>query len=171
MKTEDFGVLAWGAYSVSVVVIVFPLIDSLVGAWPLHLDSVTWRFGTLGLLSRAVMTPMLGILLGLATATLFDHRGVLLGFVGLAGLAALVSTGFLGLFLFDALDARVQVTPDAMTAFYLATAAAATKFGLGMLLFSLLALGGIKARTSLRRAASSNRRSQEEGRLVASARR
>lgn len=145
MNRPELRRLAWGAYGVAFLMIAIPLLDSLLGVWPLRVGEVTWRFGAVGLFSRAVMTPVFGLLLALATAIYMEHRVTtrILSILGFAGaLLALVAIGF---FTLDALQTRASVRPEAAGAFDTASAVAVVKYLLGLVVTTALAVGGWKA--------------------------
>jgi hypothetical protein len=66
---------AWPAYCVAVLLVVTPLVDLVANVWPPRLSAVEWRFGTFGLLSGFLLTPLLGMVLATAAAALLEHRG------------------------------------------------------------------------------------------------
>lgn len=142
MDMRRYRLLAWASYGAAALLIIFPILDSILGVWPFHPEQITWRFGALGLFSRGVMTPTLGLLIGIVTAVLFEHRAWLraqsvLSFVGAALLLTAVSVFFL-----DALQTRTQVVPDATASFNAASAVAVLKYGMGVLLCLALGAGG-----------------------------
>jgi hypothetical protein len=142
MDTRALRPLSLASYGVAAILIFFPLVDSAQGLWPFQAGEAVWRFGALGLLSRAIMTPMLGLLLALATATLFgDRRTLRLLAVVALGAAGLAAAGA-GLFIFDAVEMRSQVRGDARTAFNSASVLAILKYGAGAFLGTLMGVGG-----------------------------
>jgi hypothetical protein len=137
--------VAWGAYGVTALLLLIPILDSLLGVWPLRLGQVTWRFGAVGMFSRALMTPLLGLLVGLVTAIYMGHRRVtrFLALLGWAGAAlSLAAVGILG---FDALQTRGQVQAEALAAFDTAAVVAVAKYLAGAVVAFLLGRGGWRA--------------------------
>lgn len=145
MDARKLGPLAWAAYGVAAILVVFPVVDSILGAWPLRLGDVQWRFGSLGLFSRALVTPALGVLLGVATAAAFGHRTRLRALAILAYLGSATCLAILGVFVLDAMQARTQVAAEAMTLFNTASGFAVVKYFTGAVLFALMGFGGFRA--------------------------
>lgn len=164
MDMRRYRLLSWASYGAAALLIIFPILDSILGVWPFHPEQITWRFGALGLFSRGVMTPTLGLLIGMATAVLFQHRGWLrtlsvLSFVGAVLLLTAVSVFFL-----DALQTRTQVVAEATASFNAASAVAVIKYGLGVLLCLILGVGGwVAARPAKVRGEGSSREERAKG--------
>lgn len=142
MDMKRYWVLGISAYGVAVLLVFFPLLDSLLTVWPLQLGNVTWRFGAAGLFSRALMTPILGILLALATALAFQHRVVLRLASVLSALGAFGMVALAAVFVLDAAQARTQVVEAAASSFRISYLVAVMKYSLAALLSLLMALGG-----------------------------
>jgi hypothetical protein len=143
--------LAWPLYLTGLMVVVFPAVEFVLTVWPLSPGVLSWRYGTVGLLSRSIMTPMVGLAIILATATLLERTWVqravsVLGFVGAAALLLA-----LGLFALDLLQFRNQVRPAAKTAFDVSSVMAVMKLFAGAVV--LLAFG-VSGRAMVRRAAA-----------------
>lgn len=153
--------LAVPAYAVAFLLAFFPLLDTALSVFPPNLGEVAWRFGAAGLFSRALMTPLLGLLLAFAVALLLEHRKVLRGLSILSGLTSAVLLGTIVLFLLDALQMRSQVQPHAKVAFDIASAVALGKYGLGILVLGAFAASGWKA--SARVHAPSSRMPRDKG--------
>lgn len=149
--------IAPSAYFMAAILVVFPLSELVITVWPLHFGTTAWRFGAAGLLSRTLMTPLLGILLAAATAMFFGHRKTLrtVGIVSLVLAVLLVAA--CGLFALDALEMRVQVNPKVKHAFDVATVQAMAKLGICLLWSAVLALGTFKALKKPRGAAKRDR--------------
>lgn len=154
--------LGWAAYGVAFLLVFVPLADSLLGVWPPRLGEVTWRFGAVGLVSRAIMTPLLGLLLALMTTVLMEHRRTarVVSVVSFAG-AALVLAAVV-IFALDALQTRAQIRADALTAFDTATIVAIIKYLLTSLVAVALGIGGWKASRRIPRRIKTRRRVRRE---------
>lgn len=91
--------VARAGYAAGLLIVIIPLADSLPAAYPLHLGVAQWRFGMVGLLSGAFMTPLLGLFMLLATAALAGHQRRLraLGVTAIvvAAVLAIISLSFL----------------------------------------------------------------------------
>lgn len=113
MKLNRAHILA--GYLLAGILILFPLIEVSLAGWPPRPASVAWRYGTMGIFSRALMTPLLGLLLGSGVALLARQRRAVRVFGVLSALTALFLLFGSGRFLLDALHMRGQVGSD-MTA-------------------------------------------------------
>lgn len=125
--------LAYPAYLLAAALFLLPLAEILATSWPLRFGTVSWRFGAAGLVSSAVLMQMLGALIAVAVAVLFDQRVMQRVLLVLCGMAALVLVGMAALFLLDALQMRGQVRPQLVRAFDVATLLALTKQGVAFL--------------------------------------
>lgn len=119
------------------LMIATPLAETLMVALPIRLSQVGWRFGTIGLLSRALMTPLLGVLLALGIALLLEHRAMLRVLMVATGVGAFVLAAMIGLFLMDGLQMRVQIPVEARPAFDLATLSSALKHGAAVVVLGI----------------------------------
>jgi hypothetical protein len=151
--------LAVPTYLVAAVLVLFPVVDTSLGLLPLAPGEVSWRFGAIGLFSRALMTPLLGLLIACAVALSLNHLAILriLSIVS-AGLVVAI-LGTLALFLLDALQMRAQVRPDAALSFDIATGVALGKYAVAAAVTSAVAVTGWRASAS---PSASLRRNQPE---------
>ena len=154
------------AYCVAFLLIVFPLLDTALSVYPTRVSEVAWRFGATGLFSRALMTPMLGLLLAFGVALLAEHRAAQRVIAVLSGLLVLTLAGAVVLFTLDALQMRVQVRPEAKTAFDLASAAALAKYITGAVVALAFAIMSWKAASSRDGRVSKVRRAEESTLVV-----
>ncbi|HET9983616.1 MAG TPA: hypothetical protein VFQ38_08510 [Longimicrobiales bacterium] len=127
------------------ILVVFPAAEAMLSLMPWQLGVTAWRFGAAGLLSRALMTPMLGLLMLAGLAVLLEHRRFLrvLSVASLVVAVALIVV--LGTFLLDALQMRGQIRPDLKKPFDVASLQAAAKFAVSAVWLGLLAVGGLRA--------------------------
>lgn len=131
--------LAAPVYSMALLMIATPLGETLMVALPIRVSQVGWRFGTTGLLSRALMTPLLGVLLALGIALLLEHRAMLRVLMVLSSVGAFVLAGMIGLFLMDGVQMRVQVPMESRSAFDFATLSSALKHGAAVIVLGIFA--------------------------------
>ena len=68
--------LALPGYAVCMWLVFFPLIDALSLAIPLAPAVAEWRYSLTVLLSQTMMTPLVGLFVGLILAAVFDHKGL-----------------------------------------------------------------------------------------------
>jgi hypothetical protein len=144
--------LALPGYLIALSLIFFPIFDSVLSIWPPQPGQVAWRFGAVGLLSRAVMTPLLGLFIAYCIALVLEHRAVLRVISVVSVLAVIAVVGGLGIFGLDALQMRSQVVAQAKKAFDAASVTAVLKYLFSVVMLLAFAWGGWKgARGGLER--------------------
>jgi hypothetical protein len=136
--------LGRASYLVAFTLIVVPLFDSTMSVMPPRFGDAHWRFGTVGLLSNALMIPMAGVLIAFATATALEHRRALKVGGALSWLASLVCLAGFAAFVLDALQSQSQIRPDMHLSFIVATSTAGVKILIGALSFALFGNAGFK---------------------------
>jgi hypothetical protein len=115
------------AYLVMAVTSILPLIDLLMAISPMHLGTVMWRFGAVGLISSAVGAPLLVLVLVYALALLSGDRKVVITVGVIAAVLALLMIVGAGSFSLDALQMKSRVNPVALDKFKGASALALVK--------------------------------------------
>jgi hypothetical protein len=96
-------------YPIAALLTVTPLINAIVGTWPLRFASVSWRFGLTGMLLDGLITPLLGLALLIGVAAVLDHRVVLRVVSGAAVLAGAALSLAVVVFLLDYIELRATV--------------------------------------------------------------
>lgn len=112
MKLHRAHILA--GYLLAAVLVVFPLVEVGLAGWPPRPGSVAWRYGTISILTRALMTPLLGLAIASGLGLLLRQPRMVRT---LAVISALVSFFLLftsARFLLDALHMTAQVGADAV---------------------------------------------------------
>jgi hypothetical protein len=141
--------LAWPAYLVSLGMIFLPLSDVATSLYPWRFMDARWRFGAVGLVSNALLIPVVGLFLALVMSTLLDHR-VLRRTIGiLCGLGAVICLVAAGLFGLDALQTRANVPPQMHASFTVATLAAAFKTLLAIATLAALSVAALRRRSNV----------------------
>jgi len=115
------------AYLIMAVTSILPLIDLLMAISPMHLGTVMWRFGAVGLISSAIGAPLLVLVLIYALALLCDDRKVVLTVGIIATIIAVLMIAGAGSFALDALQMKGRVNPAALDKFKGASALALVK--------------------------------------------
>src|SRR6185436_12992045 len=130
---------------VALALMVIPPFDALMQVLPLKPGDARWRFGTIGLMSNALMIPIVGLLIVFVGAALFEHRKLqrILGFASLI-LAVFILVA-LGLFVLDALQVKSSVTPAAQLAFKVASGTAMMKALLGIATLGAFGFAALRA--------------------------
>jgi hypothetical protein len=137
--------IALPAYLVAFLIFLFPLLDTAMSVWPPQPGEVAWRFGAAGFFSRALMTPLLGVLVAFAVALYLDHRRVLRAIAIASAAAAVMMIGVIGMFMLDALEMRSKVIEARRFAFDVASGVALMKYGAGVLAATAYAVVGWRA--------------------------
>jgi hypothetical protein len=146
--------LAAPAYLTAALLIVFPLIDTGFALLPFRTGELAWRFGALGLVSQALMTPLLGGLIALVTAAVFRHRRALRAVQILAWVVVALSIGAIAVFLLDVVQMRATVRPEMKGAIDKASGVAMLKYLGGAAVAVTLALASQRAIRGTRRASA-----------------
>src|SRR5215813_3830534 len=89
------------AYLTALVLIGVPLLDVTTQILPVRLHDVRWRFGTFGLVSGALLIPLLGLLIALFASVLLDHRRLQRVIGTLSLIAGVATIAFVGVFALD----------------------------------------------------------------------
>lgn len=104
-------------YVVAALLVLVPLADALARTWPLRLGDERWRFGTLGILLNAMVTPLLGTFLAAVIAAVLEQRRALRSLAALTLVGAALSLAAIPAFGLDYLQLRAGVTAEAMSGF------------------------------------------------------
>lgn len=144
-KDKATSYLAWGAYPLAVLLVLAPLVELMARVWPLRPDSISWRFGALGMAFNVAVTPLLGVFLAIVTAVWLGHRrwGRVVSVLSFAVAALLLIA--LGDFALDYLQIRTGVIAENVDAVH---AAALRAFALGSasaIAAALVGFGGWRA--------------------------
>lgn len=138
-------------YLTAALLIFVPLLEVGVSVFPWRLGSEAWRFGTAGVLSQALLTPVLGLTL-LIAVTLWLGNVRTLAAIGIGALlvAAIMSLLFVT-FGLDAFQMRAQVRAEMGRAFDLSSAFALVKLMAGAIIAALAGIGARRTARGLRR--------------------
>jgi hypothetical protein len=94
---------------VALLLIASPLADLTAALLPIRPGEVSWRFGAYGLLTNALVTPILGLALILVIYGFRGHRRPTAITAAVAALVALILIGGFALFVLDYLQLRQAV--------------------------------------------------------------
>lgn len=136
--------LAWCLHALGLLLCIAPLLDLAAGVGSINPGEVPWRFGALGLLSGALVLPMVGLGLLLTASVLLDQPGLTRVIGGLAALGLLVILAVIVIFALDALQVRAQIRQEAKRPFDLATVKALATYALESLVALTLAIQSFK---------------------------
>lgn len=127
------------------LLIVLPLIELAASVWPVGLANAEWRFGAVGLLSNALLLPLLGSFIVVVVAAQGGKKRLVQAMSVLNGLAAAFLLVAIPLFLLDSLELRSRVPDARMHAFDFAAARAALAMGFSFVVLSALSRGGFRS--------------------------
>lgn len=101
------------SYFVAFLLIVLSLFDFAGTIWPFLPSDAGWRYGSVGILSGFLLTPMIGSLLAVYVAA-FAGQGRVLRVLGIVDLVvAVVLVVGVGSFALDSLQVRSDTNPEA----------------------------------------------------------
>lgn len=137
--------LAWSLHALGLLLVAAPLLDLAAGVGSLNPGQVPWRFGAFGLLSGALVLPLLGFGLMLLAATALDQT-LIIRLIGVkTGVLVLIVIGVMVMFGLDALQVRAQIRQEAKRAFDLATIKALLTFGLEVVVLATMAMNSFRS--------------------------
>ena len=142
--------VAPAAYLLAVILIVFTVMDLAQTVLPIHLGDVQWRVGAVGLLSRMMITPLLGLVVAYAVALLAEHRRVLRTMAVLDGLFVLVLLVGLAFYALDALELRARLTEGSRN-YDLGISFSFVKYLFGLVILVVMTIGPWRAATGIRK--------------------
>ena len=142
MNTRD---LVVPAYLASILLVAFPATDTILSTAPFKVNEIAWRFAAMGLLSRSLVTPALGMLIAFATALARKHRMALRIFAFASGLVGFLLLVITSLFVMDAFQMRVRVQPQAAATFDVVVVTALAKLGLAIVVAAAFSVAGWRA--------------------------
>jgi len=148
-------------YGIGAMLLVLPVAELSLRFFPMQPGAVNWRFGAAGLLSNAVVLPVIGMAVLMATASLMEQRlmvrvASVVNLLG--GLALWVVSVF---FVLDALQLRGIVRPEMARSYDVAAAKALLSLLLAGAVALWLAVGGWRATRLPRGSAARAQRSAD----------
>jgi hypothetical protein len=132
-------------YVVGGVLIFLPVLDLALSIAPIRLSDPAWRFGAEGLLSRALLTPVLGLLIWLVVSAVLENRRILRLISGACALLALSMIAVAVMFVLDALQVRPRISAEAKVAFEFTAVTALLKHAVYTVVALVMARSGWKA--------------------------
>lgn len=154
--------LAWPTYAVALFLIAMPLMDFVANVWPPAPGLATWRYASAGILSGFLMTPMVGVVMAFAAASVLDQRRSLKVFGILAAVVAVILIAAALLFVLDVLQVRATLEEEERTRILIGGAMALVKYLVAAGCLVWLSLAGIRAS----RGARSDRKGRGSGPIL-----
>ncbi len=136
--------LTWPAYLIGTLLVFVSLLDGAASVWPLLFSDVGWRYGSYGLLSGYLLTPLLGAFLITLTAALQGSRRTqrVIGVINMVA-AVLLLIAFVA-FLLDVFQVRAGVQEDSRGVFDFGVFKAALKHVLTLIVLGMMGLGSFR---------------------------
>ncbi|MCH7532009.1 MAG: hypothetical protein IIB36_09680 [Gemmatimonadetes bacterium] len=142
---DRFRSVARAVYLVAILLVVGPLLDLVASVWPLSPTSVAWRFAATGLLSKALLVPLLGSLAAVVAALVLEHRRFLrlLSYAN-AGIAILLIGATIE-FVLDTVQLRSGIAPEVTSEYDVAAVRAVVNLVLVGAALGGLGISGFRA--------------------------
>jgi hypothetical protein len=141
LQSEHAGAgLLKAGYLIALLLVLVPIVDTITRTWPVRLGDERWRFGTLGIVLNAMVTPLLGVFLAMIIAAALEHGRTLRLVAVVTIVAAVVVVVAIPFFGLDYVQLRAGVTAEAMDGF---DAAARKAIGVGALAAAVTLVLGI----------------------------
>jgi hypothetical protein len=142
--------VAGPAYVLVGILIVLPALDLFQAIWPLRPGDVSWRLVSVGLLSRVMITPILGLLVAYAAALLLEQRRVLRTLAVIEGILALTLVAVLVLYGLDAIELRARLA-SANRNYDVGILFSFVRYGLAFVILAVLAVSQWRAAGAMNR--------------------
>jgi membrane-anchored protein YejM (alkaline phosphatase superfamily) len=148
MNDDRHRLLLSVGYWIAAMLIVIPLIEGAVQAWPLTPSAIHWRYGLVGYFANNLPLPLLGWGIAVATATVLKHHVVLRTVIVLSWIGGIVILATSGIFAIDAIQLRNTVNPEIRASFDAASFKAMLALGFALVALLWLGFGGWMASRS-----------------------
>ena len=139
------------AFMTAALLIMVPALDWLQAVWPMRPSEASWRVIAVGLTSRVLITPLLGLLMAHALALYLNSRSTLRALAVLNAFVALLFIAALGIFALDALQVRTSVAPLSRDTYELGVLMTIAKLVLALPLIVVLAISEWRRASEIRR--------------------
>ncbi|MEO8448385.1 MAG: hypothetical protein ABI647_01270 [Gemmatimonadota bacterium] len=137
--------LTGAGYFVAFLLVALSLFDFALTLWPFQPSDPSWRYGSMGLLSGFLLTPMLGSLLATFIAGFAGHNRTFKTLGILNAIGALILLILLISFALDSIQVRRETSPEAREVFVTGAAKAAMKHLTGIIAFGWLGIATLRA--------------------------
>jgi hypothetical protein len=150
---------------VALLLILAPMADLMAALLPMRASEVSWRFGAYGLLTNALVTPIVGLAIIEVVSGVQHRRNVAAAIAAICGLLALLLVGGFALFVLDYLQLRTAVGMNARGPYDSAAIKAMIVATLESVVLLWLAITGFRA-SGIADAAKGRRRGERVGLVV-----
>lgn len=149
-RTPIPGELALPGYLLAVLFAAFPVVENFLLIWPFRPGDAPWRFGSVGVMTRALLPVALALLIAGTLATLLHHRRMLRIVTAASGLVTVLLIAVAPLYVLDAVQLRASVKPEAIHAFDVSAVVALLKLILIAVVSAGMARAGWRASRRLK---------------------
>jgi hypothetical protein len=147
--------LIWPAFLVAFGLVLIPPADAAIQTFPFRFGDPTWRFGFFGIMSNAMLIPMLGLLIAFVASAVLEYRALQRALGAMCGVIAACLGAALIMFLLDVIQLHRQVKPGTyQRAFGIASSAAAIRAILSLIALSGFARAGLSTGRRARKASA-----------------
>jgi hypothetical protein len=145
--------IAAPTYALAAIFVFFTGLELLQATWPPKIGEVAWRVVAIGLVSRTLLTPLLGLLLAFAVALFLEQRRVLRGLAIANGALAALLLIAMAVFALDALQMRTQIGPLSRQMYQVSVGLSLVKLSITLAFLTGMALIQWRAAAALERGA------------------
>lgn len=145
------------AYYVLSFLLVAPVIETILSAWPFQVHQTLWRITVVSSVANNSTTVLLALLLFFVVGTLLEDRLALLFVTSVGIFVTMLCIFGAGMFALDALQMRSQVRPDLATRYELTSLWGLGRIslaGLGTLILATFSFRGGRAMDQVREVAT-----------------
>jgi hypothetical protein len=136
--------LAGPGYLVAALLVALPVLDFGTNVWPAHWGDVAWRYGSVGLFSGFILTPVIGLVLAVVVAAIAGHQTVLRALAVVGIVAAVAIVGASVSFVLDVLQLRGSVQQEARAQFDTGAWKALVKYALVAASLAWFGIAGVR---------------------------
>jgi hypothetical protein len=130
---------------VALLLIASPMADLMAALLPMRAGEVSWRFGAYGLLTNALVTPIVGLAIVEVVSGLQHRRNTTAAIAAICAALALLLVGGFALFVLDYLQLRTAVGANARGPYDSAAIKAMIVAALESIVLLWLAITGFRA--------------------------
>ena len=131
-------------YTLALVLVFMPILETFAALWPPQPGNTGWRFGATGVFFTFLSMAPLGLLVAIAIASIQRHRIALRALATFSILLAVVIAVLFGSFSLDFIQVRPMIQPRVKGGFDAAAAKATVTAILSLVACMILALAGFR---------------------------
>jgi hypothetical protein len=139
------------AYLIASLMLLIPLLEIAINAWPPKIHDPGWRFGLIGLSAGVSTGTLLALLIIYFVGVFADERPAIWLVALVSALMVLIFVGASGAFVLDALQMRAQLEPSLQDRYNVQSGWVFAKICLAVLGAAVLSVSAFRAARSVRR--------------------